>query len=96
MCNSDSNFQKSIAPLFVTEIASVGICFLSCSNRNILVPKLFDFADVLFARLPLKLPFGFESRMWDLIVSVPDHCISFYFACSNREETFLKLFGDIV
>ena len=24
-------------------------------------------------------PFGFESRMWDLIVSVPDHCLSFYF-----------------
>ena len=24
-------------------------------------------------------PFGFESRMWNLIVSVPDHCLSFYF-----------------
>ena len=24
-------------------------------------------------------PFGFEGRMWDLIVSVPDHCLSFYF-----------------
>ena len=24
-------------------------------------------------------PFGFEGKMWDLIVSVPDHCISFYF-----------------
>ena len=23
--------------------------------------------------------FGFESRMWDLIVSVPDHCLSLYF-----------------
>ena len=23
-------------------------------------------------------PLGFEGRMWDLIVSVPDHCISFY------------------
>ena len=22
--------------------------------------------------------FGFESRIWDLIVSVPDHCLSFY------------------
>ena len=22
--------------------------------------------------------FGFEGRMWDLIVSVPDHCLSFY------------------
>ena len=24
-------------------------------------------------------PFGFEGRMWDLIESVPDHCLSFYF-----------------
>ena len=24
-------------------------------------------------------PFGFEGRMWVLIVSVPDHCLSFYF-----------------
>ena len=24
-------------------------------------------------------PFGFEGRMWDLIVSVPDYCLSFYF-----------------
>ena len=23
--------------------------------------------------------FGFEGRMWDLIVSGPDHCLSFYF-----------------
>ena len=26
--------------------------------------------------------FGFEGRIWDLIVSVPDHCLSFYL----REE----------
>ena len=24
-------------------------------------------------------PFGFEGRMWDLIVSVPDHCLFGYF-----------------
>ena len=24
-------------------------------------------------------PFGFEGRIWDLIESVPDHCLSFYF-----------------
>ena len=30
-------------------------------------------------------PFGFEDRMWDMIVSVPDHCLSFYFVlcCIN-------------
>ena len=31
-------------------------------------------------------PFGFECRMWDLIVSVPDHCLSFYF----RQERALN------
>ena len=31
--------------------------------------------------------FGFEGRMWDLIVSVPDHCLSFYSADpQNRSE----------
>ena len=29
-------------------------------------------------------PFGFEGRMWDLIVSVPDHCLSFYFVSSCK------------
>ena len=24
-------------------------------------------------------PFDFEGLIWDLIVSVPDHCLSFYF-----------------
>ena len=24
-------------------------------------------------------PFSFEGRIWELIVSVPDHCLSFYF-----------------
>ena len=27
-----------------------------------------------------KQSFGFEGRIWDLIVSVPDHCLSFYFS----------------
>ena len=29
-------------------------------------------------------PFGFEGRIWDLIVSVPDHCLSFYFIRSEK------------
>ena len=24
--------------------------------------------------------------MWDLIVSVPDHCLSFYFTCISRDN----------
>ena len=31
-------------------------------------------------------PFGFEGRMWDLIVSVPDHCLSFYFVIKETQE----------
>ena len=36
--------------------------------------------------------FGFEGRIWDLIVSVPDHCLSFYFSeslCLPLEEVFV-------
>ena len=29
-------------------------------------------------------PFGFEGRMWNLIVSVPDHCLSFYFTVNTQ------------
>ena len=45
--------------------------------------------------------FGFEGRMWDLIVSVPYHCLSFYFpfpgdALYSRKYTsiiYLHLFA---
>ena len=29
-------------------------------------------------------PFGFEGRMWDLIISIPGHCLSFYFCLILR------------
>ena len=34
-------------------------------------------------------PFGFEGRIWDLIVSVPDHCLSFYFKrkLNSKQQT---------
>ena len=41
----------------------------SCSFG--LLPSIYVFS---------YFPFGFEGRMWDLIVSVPDHCLSFYFS----------------
>ena len=45
---------------------------------------LIRFTASAFRKLPSiyvfsYFPFGFEGRMWDLIVSVPDHCLSFYF-----------------
>ena len=33
-------------------------------------------------------PFGFAGRIWDLIVSVPDHCSSFNF---GRVESYLNV-----
>ena len=36
-------------------------------------------------------PFGFEGRIWDLIVSVPDHCLSFYFTCLWKRRDFTVL-----
>ena len=32
--------------------------------------------------------FGFEGRMWDLIVSVPDHCLSFYFVSTRTIQKY--------
>ena len=32
-------------------------------------------------------PFGFEGWMWDLIVSVPDQCLSFYFRYLKKKKT---------
>ena len=34
----------------------------------------------------LSEPFGFEGRIWDLIVSVPDHCLSFYLSYSEHQR----------
>ena len=30
------------------------------------------------------LTYSFEGRMWDLIVSVPDHCLSFYLIYKSK------------
>ena len=45
----------------------------------------FGLPRVPFRKLPSVhvfsyFPFGFEGRMWDLIVSVSEHCLSFYLA----------------
>ena len=39
----------------------------------------------------------FEGRMWDLIVSVPDHCLSFYFKhLLPQSVCFLLFFYDVI
>ena len=39
-------------------------------------------------------PFGFEGRIWDLIVSVPDHCLSFYLF--NHEKMCIKSQDEVM
>ena len=34
--------------------------------------------------------FGFQGRIGDLIVSVPDHCLSFYFLCQAETSALNK------
>ena len=38
-------------------------------------------------------PFAFEDRIWDLIVSVPDYCLSFYF--TRIYGRTIVLFGNL-
>ena len=38
--------------------------------------------------------FGFEGRMWDLIVSVPDHCLSFYFSNHCKRSPRMPYFSS--
>ena len=64
---------------------------IMCAAVIQVIPSLNDqnqlfirFTASAFRKLPSiyvfsYFPFGFEGKMWDLIVSVPDHCLSFYF-----------------
>ena len=53
-----------------------GVPFVNCRQLMYLVISLF----------------GFEGRIWDLIVSVPDHCLSFYFGFFlNQINTFREI-----
>ena len=47
---------------------SCSFCFPASAFRKLSSIYVFSY-----------FPFGFEGRIWDLIVSVPDHCLSFYF-----------------
>ena len=64
--------------------------FVNFMNDHLFGKELFIlFAASAFRKLSSiyvfsYFPFGFEGRIWDLIVSVPDHCLSFY---------LLELFG---
>ena len=36
----------------------------------------------------LSFPFGIEGGMWDVIVLIPDHCLSIYFGISSYKFPF--------
>ena len=46
------------------------ICFIVC---------VFCGRLSIFVRMSPSLPFGFGGGIWDLIVLISDHCLSFYF-----------------
>ena len=68
-------------------------------NDHLFGKELFiGFTASAFRKLPSiyvfsYFPFGFEGRMWDLIVSVPDHCLSFYSTITTtiNNQSLLKL-----
>ena len=55
------------------------IRFTACAFRKL--PSIYVFS---------YFPFGFEGRMWDLIRSVPDHCLSFYLRILTCATGFKK------
>ena len=74
------NFRYLNDHLFGKELF---IRFTSRAFRKLLSVYVFSY-----------FPFGFEGRMWDLIASVPDHCLSFYFMLSNLYETCRRHCND--
>ena len=60
-----SSGQTALSHLFGKELF---ILFAASAFRKLSSIYVFSY-----------FPFGFEGRIWDLIVSVPDHCLSFYF-----------------
>ena len=67
------NFRQLNDHLFGNELS---IPFSASAFRKL--PSIFVFS---------YFPFGFEGRMLDLIVSVPDHCLSFYFSILHLLQT---------
>ena len=55
--------------IIVDTPARFSIRFTASAFRKLLSIYVFSY-----------FPFGFVGRMWDLIVSIPDHCLSFYSA----------------
>ena len=60
--------------------------------RNRWTPILFVW--FLMTSLLGYFLFGFKGRIWDLIVLVPDHCLSFYFTEIRNDITTVASYGQ--
>ena len=78
-------FLLSVFILWFSYYVSDTFCKFKVHECHLFGKELFiRFPASAFRKLPSiyvfsYFPFGFEGRMWDVIVSVPDHCLSFYF-----------------
>ena len=43
-----------------------------------------------------RFPFGFEGGMWDLIVLIPNHCLSIYYPTTDFSHTCTSFIGSKV
>ena len=92
----DCSFQNTEEPL------KCGPC-KKCQKRaqEMVHKELFiRFTASAFRKLPSiyvfsYFPFGLEDRMWDLIVSVPDHYLSFYFVKLIEAQSFEAVEGPL-
>ena len=71
--------------LFLLSVLILWFSYYVRLNDHLFGKELsIPFTASAFRKLPSiyvfsHFPSGFEGRMWDLIASVPDHCLSFYF-----------------
>ena len=47
---------------------------------------MFVFRESLSVCVCTSFSFGFDAGMWDLIVLIPDHCLSIYFSSLSKQE----------
>ena len=56
----------------------------TCPGKSFSIGLPRAFRNLLSIHVFSSFPFGFEGRTWDLIVSAPDHCLSFYFSIAEH------------
>ena len=54
-------------------------CLGKCCSFGVLCVSFVNVYQILSNFMCPSLPFGIEGEMWDVIVLIPDHCLSFYY-----------------